>query len=33
MRGKRAGVVFSRGNVDADVFAKVLAGSSPDEGG
>ena len=26
MRGRRAGIVISGGNVDRDVFARVLAG-------
>lgn len=28
-RGKRAGVILSGGNVDADVFRQVLAGGVP----
>ena len=29
MRGKRVGVILSGGNIDTDVFARVLAGQTP----
>ncbi len=28
-RGKKVGVILSGGNVDADLFARVLAGETP----